>query len=140
MNFIHGANGSGKSAILAGIQFVFGARANDIGRGSAARSLIREDQSECEVEIWLANKGTNAFHDTVYGDTIKIRRTVKLSGAGKFYAWRKSTPVLHSPHCIALHCTALHCTHCTALPEAHSIPVARDPLVWSGSDFFVCDV
>lgn len=41
VNFIHGQNGSGKSAILAALQICLGARANVTHRGSSLESLVR---------------------------------------------------------------------------------------------------
>jgi hypothetical protein len=42
VNFINGANGSGKSAILAALQICLGARATVTHRGSRLSQLIRE--------------------------------------------------------------------------------------------------
>lgn len=40
LNFLVGANGSGKSAILTGIAVVFGAKASVTGRGQGVKDLI----------------------------------------------------------------------------------------------------
>jgi structural maintenance of chromosomes protein 6 len=83
VNFIHGRNGSGKSAILAGIQFVFGVSARDIGRGRAAKDMIRDGTDTCEVIIEMYNEGTHAWRPDLFPGVIVFTRTASLKGASK---------------------------------------------------------
>ena len=63
ITFIHGANGSGKSAILVALQTVFGAHMRDTNRGSSLAQLIRagcRDQ-RAVVTVYLQNDGPNPY-------------------------------------------------------------------------------
>ena len=60
-NFLSGANGSGKSAILAALMFGLGGTARLSNRGSANRNFIRTNQPTASVEISLFNRGENSY-------------------------------------------------------------------------------
>jgi len=63
ITFIHGANGSGKSAILVALQTVFGAHMKDTNRGSSLAQLIRagcRDQ-RAVVTVYLQNDGPQPY-------------------------------------------------------------------------------
>ena len=84
INFINGANGSGKSAILAAMQICLGASAKQTHRGNKLGDLVREgSDATAEVVVKLVNEGTDAFRHETYGDTIGIRRRFGKKGGGK---------------------------------------------------------
>lgn len=87
VNFIHGQNGSGKSAILAAIQICLGAGAKRTHRARNLKDLVRKEGSAqtAKVRVTLLNKGPDAFQHDVYGDTITIERSISLSGGYNGY-------------------------------------------------------
>ena len=87
VNFIHGQNGSGKSAILAALQICLGAGANRTHRARNLRDLVRKEGSatHARVRVTLLNKGPDAFQHDVYGDLIHIERNIFLRGSNGGY-------------------------------------------------------
>ena len=61
-----GKNGSGKSAILTGIQFALGCKASAAGRGSSYKHFIRHGQDCATVKITLSNRGHDAFKVSLF--------------------------------------------------------------------------
>lgn len=65
VNFIHGQNGSGKSAILAAIQICLGAGARRTHRARNLKELIRKEAgagaSGAKVKVTLLNQGADGF-------------------------------------------------------------------------------
>ncbi|CAM9424182.1 unnamed protein product [Discosporangium mesarthrocarpum] len=56
VNFIHGRNGSGKSAILAALQICLGARARLTHRATRLEDLIRHGaKGDAKLEVTLLN-------------------------------------------------------------------------------------
>ncbi|KIM39560.1 hypothetical protein M413DRAFT_29277 [Hebeloma cylindrosporum] len=84
LNFIVGQNGSGKSAILAGIAVALGGKAIATGRGTGIRSLIQEGKSKAEVAVVLRNKGEKAYKHELFGVKIIVVRTITLKGASSY--------------------------------------------------------
>lgn len=87
VNFIHGQNGSGKSAILAAIQICLGAGARRTHRARNLKDLVRKD-SNCnaaKVQVTLLNRGDDAYQHDVYGDTITVERTIAMRGGYNGY-------------------------------------------------------
>ncbi|KAF9524403.1 P-loop containing nucleoside triphosphate hydrolase protein [Crepidotus variabilis] len=84
LNFIVGHNGSGKSAVLAGIAVGLGGRAVGTGRGSGVKSLVKEGQSKAETVITLKNAGEFAFRPEQYGDKIIVVRTITKNGSSNY--------------------------------------------------------
>jgi chromosome segregation ATPase len=87
VNFIHGQNGSGKSAILAAIQICLGAGARRTHRARNLKDLVRKD-SDCnaaKVRVTLLNRGDDAYQHDVYGDTITVERTIAMRGGYNGY-------------------------------------------------------
>jgi len=85
VNFIHGQNGSGKSAVLAAIQICLGAGARRTHRARNLRELIRKGSSPgtcARVRVTLLNKGSDAFQHEVYGDHITVERSIASSSGG----------------------------------------------------------
>jgi hypothetical protein len=80
VNFIHGENGSGKSAILAAIQICLGAGAR------RTKELIRKgSNSHCVIQVTLMNGGSDGYQQEKYGDTITVERTIALRGGYNGY-------------------------------------------------------
>lgn len=86
VNFIHGQNGSGKSAILAAIQICLGAGAKRTHRARNLKELVRKESGDCiaRVQVTLLNGGDDAYEHDTYGDTITIERVIPLSGSGVY--------------------------------------------------------
>jgi hypothetical protein len=51
VNFVSGTNGSGKSAVLQGLQCALGASARETGRGTKLEDLVRSGQDEATVQV-----------------------------------------------------------------------------------------
>ena len=82
INFIHGQNGSGKSAILAAIQICLGAGARRTHRARNLKDLVRKDAqcNSAKIRVTVLNKGSDAYLHDVYGDSITIERTIAVRG------------------------------------------------------------
>lgn len=87
VNFIHGQNGSGKSAILAAIQICLGAGARRTHRARNLKDLVRKDSncSSAKVQVTLLNRGDDAYQHDDYGDTITVERTIAMRGGYNGY-------------------------------------------------------
>lgn len=85
VNFIHGQNGSGKSAILAALQVCLGAGARRTHRARNLRDLVRKESGEnctgAKVRVTLLNRGADGFKPEIYGDRISVERSISL-GSG----------------------------------------------------------
>ncbi|XP_055333623.1 structural maintenance of chromosomes protein 6-like [Paramacrobiotus metropolitanus] len=86
VSFVTGHNGSGKSAVLAGIVAGFGARAGATARGTKLGDLIKHGQRSASVIIHLQNAGAGPkpFAPDIYGHTIIIERTFHLDKSGAY--------------------------------------------------------
>jgi len=86
VNFIHGQNGSGKSAVLAAIQICLGAGARRTHRARNLKELVRKEAGEhcngAKVRVTLLNKGPDGFQPHVYGDFITVERSISLKSGG----------------------------------------------------------
>lgn len=82
INFIHGQNGSGKSAILAAIQICLGAGARRTHRARNLKDLVRKDAqcNSAKIRVTVLNKGSDAYLHDIYGDSITIERTIAVRG------------------------------------------------------------
>jgi chromosome segregation ATPase len=87
INFIHGQNGSGKSAILAAIQICLGASARRTNRGRNLKDFFRKGSNgQCaKVRVTVLNGGDDGYMKAVYGDTITVERTIALKGGYNGY-------------------------------------------------------
>lgn len=91
VNFIHGANGSGKSAILAAIQICLGANARRTNRARNIKDLVRKEAagsqriSTARVKVTILNGGGDGFKHEVYGDQITVERVIQLHGGFNGY-------------------------------------------------------
>eukprot|EP00571_Detonula_confervacea_P004119 CAMPEP_0172311834 /NCGR_PEP_ID=MMETSP1058-20130122/15802_1 /TAXON_ID=83371 /ORGANISM="Detonula confervacea, Strain CCMP 353" /LENGTH=1228 /DNA_ID=CAMNT_0013025129 /DNA_START=30 /DNA_END=3716 /DNA_ORIENTATION=+ len=86
VNFIHGQNGSGKSAILAAIQVCLGAGARRTHRARNLKDLVRKeagaDCSGAKLRVTLLNKGADGYMPDVYGDYITVERIISMRSGG----------------------------------------------------------
>lgn len=85
LNIVTGRNGSGKSAILAGIQVCLGASAKTTRRGNRIGDMVKNDGgNRAHVTLELNNDGPNAFEPDTYGDTIFIERSIAKKGPSTY--------------------------------------------------------
>lgn len=86
VNFIHGQNGSGKSAVLAAIQICLGAGARRTHRARNLKELVRKEAGDgcsgAKIRVTLLNGGPDGFQPEVYGDTITVERNISLRAGG----------------------------------------------------------
>jgi structural maintenance of chromosomes protein 6 len=87
VNFIHGQNGSGKSAILAAIQICLGAGARRTHRAKNLKELVRKDEGvfHAKVQVTLLNHGGDGYKHEIYGDQITIERSISIKGGYNGY-------------------------------------------------------
>jgi hypothetical protein len=91
VNFIHGQNGSGKSAVLAAIQICLGAGARRTNRARNLKDLVRKEAAsgnapaQAKIRVTLLNQGEDGYKNEVYGDTITVERTISLNGGYNGY-------------------------------------------------------
>jgi chromosome segregation ATPase len=89
INFIHGQNGSGKSAILAALQICLGANAKRTHRARNLKGLVRTDHnrppSHAKIRVTLLNQGGDAFRPAVFGDKITVERTIAINSGFNGY-------------------------------------------------------
>ncbi len=91
INFIHGVNGSGKSAVIAALQTCLGSTARETRRGKSLSSLIQRQKDWSEVVVEIKNEGGWAFRPDKYGSCIKIRRYLTRDGQGNRFEMRSET-------------------------------------------------
>ena len=85
INFVTGANGSGKSAILVGLALCLGASTGFIQRSGTLAGFVREGCASGTVAVTLSNDGADAFKPELYGRSITIERSISRStGASKY--------------------------------------------------------
>lgn len=84
LNFLSGANGSGKSAVMTAIVFALGGSARTSNRGTSNKGFIRNGANQMSVEVTLLNEGENAFKPHIYGNQIMVHRYANLSGGGGY--------------------------------------------------------
>ncbi|GMH47517.1 hypothetical protein TrRE_jg10257 [Triparma retinervis] len=86
VNFIHGQNGSGKSAVLAAIQICLGAGARRTNRAKTLAKLINNHgkATHAKLQVKLLNKGSDSFQHDVYGDYITVERILDKSGGSNY--------------------------------------------------------
>lgn len=73
INFLVGANGSGKSAVLTALAVCLGGRASATQRGSSLFDLVRNGASSATIRVTIDNSGEFPFPG-IQGDSIIIER------------------------------------------------------------------
>jgi len=76
INFIVGANGSGKSTILVAITVALGSRATFSNRSKSLGGLIQNGKSFAVVSVTMKNTGIEAWRPDDYGDSIIVERRI----------------------------------------------------------------
>mmetsp|Transcript_40647 Transcript_40647/g.102878 ORF Transcript_40647/g.102878 Transcript_40647/m.102878 type:complete len:1107 (-) Transcript_40647:369-3689(-) len=76
VNFISGTNGSGKSAVLQGIQACLGVRASDTGRSNSLGNFIKTGAHHAMIAVTVFNTGQDAYQPELYGDFITVERRI----------------------------------------------------------------
>jgi len=98
LTFLSGENGSGKSAVLTAIVFALGGNARVASRGNTNKAFIRTNQNSAKVEVRLTNVGETAYKPEVYGDSIRICRTVTQTTSTYKIFDHKGKPVVQKKH------------------------------------------
>ena len=86
VNFVHGQNGSGKSAILAALQICLGAGARRTNRARNLKDLVRKEATSggvpscAKIRVTVLNEGTDGYKPDIYGDEVTVERTIALHG------------------------------------------------------------
>ena len=83
VTIINGKNGSGKSALIAALQILFGARAMTTQRANSAGELVRHGAQEAKIVLRMSNKGDDAFEHDLLGDVIVITKVIPVKGASR---------------------------------------------------------
>ena len=88
MNFFCGENGSGKTAVLHGLQICLGVSVKQSGRASTGGEFIKDGSNYCKVMATLWNTGGDAYLPRKYGHEVTIvrelRRTQKNGAASSW--------------------------------------------------------
>mmetsp|Transcript_30401 Transcript_30401/g.48789 ORF Transcript_30401/g.48789 Transcript_30401/m.48789 type:complete len:185 (-) Transcript_30401:1322-1876(-) len=84
INFIHGTNGSGKSAIIAAIQTCMDSRASETHRARSIKQLIQNGKDWARIKVTLKNEGDEAYKPETYGKRIVIQRELNRHSAHKY--------------------------------------------------------
>lgn len=85
VNFIHGLNGSGKSAILIAICSCFGLKASSTRRATSLKELIQHGKNKAEISLRILNESEDAFRPELYGRTITITRIISRTDSSSKY-------------------------------------------------------
>jgi len=93
VNFIHGQNGSGKSAILAAIQICLGAGARRTHRARNLGELIRKEAGRenhgAKIRVHILNCSEDGYMKELYGDTIIVERCISKTGYNGYKLYSK---------------------------------------------------
>eukprot|EP00040_Diaphanoeca_grandis_P034331 m.212603 g.212603 ORF g.212603 m.212603 type:complete len:1121 (-) comp33128_c0_seq1:378-3740(-) len=81
VNFIVGENGSGKSAVLTGIVLGLGGKIGSTGRGTKQNKVIKFGQDQALIRIDLYNEGDDAYKPELYGNVIRVEKSLKKTGS-----------------------------------------------------------
>ena len=82
LNFFCGQNGSGKTAVLHGLQMCLGVSVKQSGRASTGGELIKDDANHCKTMATLWNTGRDAYMPRKYGHEVTIVREMKRTPKG----------------------------------------------------------
>ena len=81
MNFVTGANGSGKSAVLLGLVLGLFAESKQTKRYSRVQDFVQKGSRRAVVQVTLSNEGEDAYKPDVFGEAITFKRTITDAGA-----------------------------------------------------------
>ncbi|GAX84013.1 hypothetical protein CEUSTIGMA_g11438.t1 [Chlamydomonas eustigma] len=85
VTLVSGTNGSGKSAIMQGLQACLGVSARSTGRASSLAQFVKTGCSETRVQVTLFNTGPDAFEPEKFGDRIMIERRLTTGQGGNHW-------------------------------------------------------
>ena len=80
VNFVTGANGSGKSAVLLGLVLGLFAESKQTKRYSRVQDFVQKGSRRAVVEVTLRNDGEDAYKPDLYGKAITFKRTITDKG------------------------------------------------------------
>ena len=78
--------------------FALGSKASVAGRGNSNKAFIRTNQTSATVEVRLVNAGEGAYKPEVYGDSIRIARTVTNTSSTYKIMNDNGKPVVERKH------------------------------------------
>ena len=81
MNFVTGANGSGKSAVLCGLVLGLFAESKQTKRYSRVQDFVQKGSRRAVVQVTLRNDGEDAYKPELYGKAITFKRVISDKGA-----------------------------------------------------------
>lgn len=93
MNFICGENGSGKTAVLHGLQVALGVSVKQSGRASTGGEFIKDGSNYSKVMATLWNTGGDAYLPRKYGHEVTIVREMRRTAKnGALSTWSILNP------------------------------------------------
>ncbi|GFH28050.1 SMC_N domain-containing protein [Haematococcus lacustris] len=84
VTLVSGTNGSGKSAVIQGLQVCLGLKARETRRGDNLQSFIKTGCEEAKVQVTLWNKGDDAYEPAIFGEQITIERRLTRKASNPF--------------------------------------------------------
>ncbi|NXA78790.1 SMC6 protein, partial [Thryothorus ludovicianus] len=96
LNFVVGANGSGKSSVLTALIVGLGGRAIATNRGSSLKMFIQKGEASAEISITLRNQGRDAFKPELYGASITVNQRINRDGSRTCKLKSKSGAIVSS--------------------------------------------
>ena len=81
VNFVTGANGSGKSAVLLGLVLGLFAESKQTKRYSRVQDFVQKGRRRAVVQVTLRNDEEDAYKPELYGKAITFKRTISDTGA-----------------------------------------------------------
>lgn len=89
VNFIVGRNGSGKSALFAGLILGLGGSAKLTGRAGSLDQFVKTGCNSAKIRLEICNEGEGAMPD--YDDRIVIERNISNKGVSTYSVFNGST-------------------------------------------------
>ncbi|NXC95862.1 SMC6 protein, partial [Certhia familiaris] len=80
LNFVVGANGSGKSSVLTALIVGLGGKATATNRGSSLKMFIQKGETSADISITLRNQGRDAYKPELYGTSITVNQRINQDG------------------------------------------------------------
>jgi len=84
VNFVTGANGSGKSSILQGLVLGLIGETKNLKRYSKVSEFVKKDCNRAVIQVTLRNTGDDAFKPDVYGQSLTFQRTITENGTSSY--------------------------------------------------------
>jgi len=76
VNFVTGANGSGKSSVLQALVLGLNGEVKGMGRYQKAKDFIKKDSPKAIIQITLCNTGEDSFKPDTYRNEIIVQRSI----------------------------------------------------------------